>query len=66
MLGRRRASNARQQRAAAIKIQSQFKGTKGRRRAKHVRDEKAVKRLMVRRDRAALKIQSAWRGKNGR
>ncbi|KAH9141197.1 hypothetical protein AeRB84_014606 [Aphanomyces euteiches] len=66
MLGRRRCAAQRQQRLAAVKIQSHFKGSQGRRRAKRVRDEKAVKRLMVRRERAALRIQAAWRGKTGR
>jgi hypothetical protein len=65
-LGRRCAASRRLERQAAIQIQSRVKGHQSRQRVRHLREEKHVKRLMVRRDRAALRIQSWSRGTQGR
>ncbi|OQR90182.1 hypothetical protein ACHHYP_05729 [Achlya hypogyna] len=65
-LGRLRARDLRRRRAAATAIQCHFRGHRGRRRAARVRHEKAAKRLQVRRERAALRIQAFWRGATGK
>ncbi|OQS04536.1 hypothetical protein THRCLA_03243, partial [Thraustotheca clavata] len=65
-LGRLRVKGLRHRHKSARDIQRHYKGFRGRRMAKRVRQEKSAKRLAVRRERAALRIQAYWRGVTGR
>ncbi|KDO34624.1 hypothetical protein SPRG_00687 [Saprolegnia parasitica CBS 223.65] len=65
-LGRLRVRGIRRRHSAATQIQRLFRGHRARVRVTRLRCEKAAKRLAVKRDRAALRIQAFWRGATGK